>query len=67
MKSKTIRGIVFAFISGVCWGFSGTVGQYLFSVTQMDSGWLTTVRLLSAGIILLAMAAVKAPKALVQV
>lgn len=67
MKSKTIRGIVFAFISGVCWGFSGTVGQYLFSVTQMDSGWLTTVRLLSAGAILLALAAVREPKALVQV
>ena len=67
MKSKTIRGIVFAFISGVCWGFSGTVGQYLFSVTQMDSGWLTTVRLLSAGAILLALAAVNEPKALVQV
>ena len=67
MKSKTIRGIVFAFISGVCWGFSGTVGQYLFSVTQMDSGWLTTVRLLSAGAILLALAAVKEPKALVQI
>ncbi|MGM9605466.1 MAG: DMT family transporter [Faecousia sp.] len=67
MKKKTIRGILFAFISGVCWGFSGTVGQYLFSHTGMDSGWLTTVRLLSAGMILLAMAAVKDPKALVRV
>ena len=67
MKRKTLRGILFALISGICWGFSGTVGQYLFAHTQMDSGWLTTVRLLSAGIILLAMAAVKTPKALVQV
>ena len=64
MNRKTIQGIVFAFISGVCWGFSGTVGQYLFSHTGMDSGWLTTVRLLSAGAILLVMAAVKDPKAL---
>lgn len=66
MNRKTIRGIVFAFISGVCWGFSGTVGQYLFSHTGMDSGWLTTVRLLSAGAILLAMAAIKDPKAIVN-
>lgn len=67
MNRKTLQGIVFAFISGICWGFSGTVGQYLFSRTQMDSGWLTTVRLLSAGAILLVMAAVKSPGALIRV
>ena len=67
MKNKTLRGILFALISGICWGFSGTVGQFLFSRTGMDSGWLTTVRLLSAGVILLAMAAVKDPKALIGV
>ena len=64
MKNKTIRGILFALISGVCWGFSGTVGQFLFTRTGMDSGWLTTVRLLSAGFILLVMTALKQPKAL---
>lgn len=67
MKRNTLRGILFALISGICWGFSGTVGQYLFVHTQMDSGWLTTVRLLSAGTILLAMAAVRKPGALVKV
>ena len=67
MERKTIQGIIFAFVSGICWGFSGTVGQYLFSHTQMDSGWLTTVRLLSAGAVLLFMAAVKSPGALIQV
>ena len=64
MKNKTIRGILFALISGVCWGFSGTVGQFLFTRTGMDSGWLTTVRLLSAGFILLVMTALKQPRTL---
>lgn len=67
MNRKTAKGILFALISGVCWGFSGTVGQFLFSRTGMDSGWLTTVRLLSAGVILLAMAAVKSPRALTAI
>ena len=67
MNRKIIQGIVYAFISGICWGFSGTVGQYLFSHTQMDSGWLTTVRLLSAGAVLLVMAAIKSPGSLTQV
>lgn len=62
--TKTIRGILFALISGICWGFSGTVGQFLFARTGMDSGWLTTVRLLSAGAILLLLTAIKNPKAL---
>lgn len=65
--SKTLRGTIYALIAGICWGFSGTVGQFLFSRTQMDSGWLTTVRLLSAGAILLIMAAVKNPQSLTAV
>lgn len=67
MNNKTLRGILFALIAGVCWGFSGTVGQFLFTRTDMDSGWLTTVRLLSAGAVLLAMAAVKSPRALARI
>lgn len=62
--NKTTKGILYALIAGICWGFSGTVGQFLFTKTSMHSGWLTTVRLLSAGTILLVMTAVKDPKAL---
>lgn len=65
--STTLKGILYALIAGICWGFSGTVGQYLFMYTDMHSGWLTTVRLLSAGAILLVMAAVKEPKSLLAV
>lgn len=60
----TTKGILYALIAGICWGFSGTVGQYLFSRTGMNAGWLTTVRLLSAGTILLGLAAVREPWAL---
>lgn len=67
MMNKPLRGTLYALISGICWGFSGTVGQFLFSRTEMDSGWLTTVRLLSAGAILFLMAAAKSPKSLTEV
>lgn len=65
--SKTTKGILFALISGICWGFSGTVGQFLFTRTAMDTGWLTTIRLLSAGTILMIMTVIREPKAITAV
>lgn len=67
MNKTTLKGIIYALIAGILWGFSGTVGQYLFTRTTIHSGWLTTVRLLSAGVILLVMTAVRSPKALTAV
>ena len=58
---QSLRGTIYALIAGICWGFSGTVGQFLFSHTAVDSGWLTTVRLLVSGLILLVMAAIQPP------
>lgn len=46
-------------LGGVCWGFSGTCGQYLFSRYGVSSLWLTCLRLLSGGVIMLALAAVR--------
>ena len=37
---------------GICWGISGSVGQYLFTRQGMDSRWLVPVRLGAAGLIL---------------
>ena len=48
-----LRGVACAALGGVCWGFSGTCGQYLFSRFEVSSLWLTCVRLL-AGVYLLA-------------
>lgn len=46
-------------LGGVCWGFSGTCGQYLFSRFGVSTLWLTCLRLLAGGVIMLALAAVR--------
>lgn len=48
-----IKGIFLTTVGSACWGFSGSVGQYLFQVQNMDSRWLVPIRLGLAGIILL--------------
>lgn len=53
MTNKTIRGIFFTVTGGIAWGFSGACGQYLFKYHNLDSQWLTTIRLLSSGFVLL--------------
>ena len=40
-------------LGGICWGVSGSIGQYLFSVEGMDAHWLVPIRLGCAGVILL--------------
>lgn len=37
----------------MCWGISGSLGQYLFTNEGMDSRWLVPIRLTAAGMILL--------------
>ena len=51
-KNKT-KGIICTLIGGICWGFSGTCGQYLFNYKNIESGWLVMVRMICAGIILI--------------
>ena len=43
--SKTLRAVFLALSGGICWGISGSVGQYLFTVQHMDSRWLVPIRL----------------------
>ncbi len=52
-KHRTLLGALLTLSGGACWGLSGTMGQYLFTVQGMDSRWLVTLRLGIAGIILL--------------
>lgn len=52
-KNKTAKGILLALSGGVLWGFSGTCGQYLFDYKNMNPEWLTSVRLLFSGIIMI--------------
>ena len=58
-RSRVLRGCLYAGLGGVCWGLSGTCGQYLFSHYPINSLWLTCVRMLSAGLILLVIALTK--------
>lgn len=51
-KTKNIRGIIFALLSGISWGFSGACAQYLFGTYGVDPLWVSSVRMLSAGVIL---------------
>lgn len=53
-KKTNIKGIIYTILGASCWGFSGTMGQYLFDVQQMDSRWLVPIRLGLSGILLLA-------------
>lgn len=66
MKGK-FWGVFCALAGGALWGLSGTIGQYLFLEKQMSSEWLTVVRMLAAGVLLLLVAAVRDPGALVAV
>lgn len=70
------RGIILALLSGICWGFSGACAQYLFSSYAVDPLWISSIRMLFAGVVLSFVALVgfrgaflaiwKTPGALVQ-
>ncbi|MDD6716121.1 MAG: DMT family transporter [Firmicutes bacterium] len=51
--NKELTGAILTTLGGICWGLSGSMGQYLFTRQGMDSRWLVPVRLGLAGIILL--------------
>ncbi len=62
MNKTQNRGILCALIGGILWGCSGTVGQHLFSQYSISSEWLTSVRMICAGLILLLVSGIqKAP------
>lgn len=48
------RGLLFITIGAVFWGIGGTVAKKLFQQYGIDIGWLVTIRLLLAGVLLLA-------------
>ncbi len=49
-----LRGVVFALIGGIGWGFSGACAQFLLTTYGLDTLWITVVRLLGAGVVLMA-------------
>lgn len=51
-RKNVLRGSLCALLGSVLWGFSGTCSQYLFTHKGIESGWLTVVRMLGAGVLL---------------
>lgn len=63
-RSKEWRGILYAILGGIMWGFSGTCGQFIFSHSHLRSDTVTVIRLLGAGIILCSYNALRDRKAM---
>ncbi len=64
MKNK---GLLFALMAGMLWGFGGAVGQYTFSRFEISSGWVSMTRMIVSGIILLGISLFSKDKESVQV
>lgn len=56
---KQALGIVLNVFAGIFWGLSGSCGQYLFQQKGITSDFLVTVRMLTAGTILVIFSAIK--------
>ncbi|MCD7778000.1 MAG: DMT family transporter [Clostridiales bacterium] len=52
MDKNSVKGIISVLAGASLWGFSGTCGQYLFMNYGFDAKWLTSARMLTAGVIL---------------
>lgn len=59
LKNKNMIGLFFASMGALSWGISGVCSQYLFMNYDIDSSWLTAIRMTLSGIVLLILAAFK--------
>lgn len=59
MKNRSLSGIIFAITGGIFWGFSGTCGEFIFKHYEVNENWLCSVRILAAGLILVAISFIK--------
>ncbi|WP_397351736.1 DMT family transporter [Paenibacillus xylanexedens] len=53
VSTPKFKGILLVLTGAACWGVGGTVAQNLFQMHHINVNWYVTVRLLSAGILLL--------------
>lgn len=47
------KGILLTLLGGICWGFSGACGQYLFQYKDFTPMWVASFRLPIAGLLML--------------
>jgi drug/metabolite transporter (DMT)-like permease len=64
--SRTI-GVMFVLIGAASWGISGNVAQFLFASRGIQPGWLTSMRMLCAGTLMLAVATMRERSAVMGV
>lgn len=62
MQNSRVLGIVLVLTGATLWGVSGTVAQFLFQEKGFSTEWLTVIRLLVAGVVLLSIAYTKEGK-----
>ena len=53
------KGIIYSATGAIGWGLSGVCSQYLFANYGLDASWVTAVRMLLSGLVLIAVAAPK--------
>lgn len=58
-SSSNLKGLFFASFGAISWGVSGVCGQYLFMNYDIDSSWVTAIRMILSGILLLILGAFK--------
>lgn len=54
--SNFTKGVLFTAIGGIGWGISGICSQHIFHAYGVDSSWLTAVRMVFSGLLLLLIA-----------
>lgn len=53
------RGVFYVLLGSVLWGFAGTCAQYLFDNKGVDPSFLTAVRLMVAGVVMIGISSVR--------
>lgn len=53
------KGVLYTVLGGIFWGLSGVCGQYLFAVKGLNAKWMVTIRLVTAGFVMLMIAYAK--------
>lgn len=54
VRREMLRGMTLTLLGGIFWGLAGVFGQYLFENREMTAKWLVSVRLVIAGLLMLA-------------
>lgn len=63
-KNRVARGIAFAALGGICWGFSGTCAQLMTAGFGVPVAWIVCVRLLLGASLFLSVCLFREPRKL---